>query len=114
MKHVLTLLIMLVLLSISQKTFAYSYVDWVGSVNGTWVLDVSGDMFRFTTDGYMIVANTLYAIVYIDSNAYLYMDGIQIGSISYVVSNTGSKMTTIVDNEVYIFDIYISKKTMTI
>ncbi len=114
MKYKLALFVALTLVLIPQNAFASGYIDWTGSVNGIWVTDASGDMVRFTTEGYMMYGNMMYTNVYIDSNANLYMDGSHIGSVSYVVSTAGSKMTAMVDNNGYLIDIYGSQDNMTL
>jgi len=114
MKFRYLLLVALILVVFSQSASATSYIDWTGSINDTWVTDASGDMLRFTTDGYMKYGSTIYTNVYIDSSANLFMDGIHIGSVSYVLSTTGSKMTAIVDNNGYLIDIYGYENNMTL
>jgi len=114
MKHKLALFVALILVSIPQSALAYGYIEWTGSINGIWVTDASGDMVRFTTEGYMMFGTTLYTNVYIDSNANLYIDGSRMGSVAYVVSTTGSKMTAIVDDDGFLIDIYGSQDYMTI
>jgi len=114
MKRKLALFVLLVLVSFPQSAFAYGYIEWTGSVNGIWVTDASGDMVRFTNEGYMMFGATLYTNVYIDSNANLYVDGSCMGSVAYVVSTSGSKMTAIVDDDGFLIDIYGSQDYLTI
>ena len=49
--------------------YAEAYIDWSGSVNGTFVVDATDDVFEFEiTTGYLHFGNTTYTTTHIRRN----------------------------------------------
>ncbi|MGD8925578.1 MAG: hypothetical protein PVG20_01930 [Thioalkalispiraceae bacterium] len=88
-------------------TYEEQYIDWAGSVNGTIVLDATGDEFEFESiTGYLHFGNTTYTNAWVDAFGNFYVDGLQIGAVYYVKSFYDETITALVSNHGYYIDIY--------
>jgi hypothetical protein len=83
------------------------YINWAGSVNGTIVVDATGDEFEFEAfTGYLHFGNTTYTNAWVDDFGNFYVDGFLIGGVYYVESFYGEPITALISNNGYYIDIY--------
>jgi len=84
-----------------------TYIDWSGSVNGTFVVDATDDVFEFEiTTGYLHFGNTTYTNAWVDFYGDFYVDGEIIGAVYYVESIDHEIITALISNNGYYIDIY--------
>lgn len=83
-----------------------SYIQWVGSVNGPWVVDATNDAVRFRAkDQLLVIGETPISNMWVSGYTFCY-NGKAIGVVAYLVSTTYSKITGLVDGSGYMIDIY--------
>ncbi len=84
-----------------------NYIDWVGSINRTVVVDATDDAFEFEINtGYLHFGNTTYTNAWVDLDGDFYIDSELIGAVFYVRSIDNEIITALISNNGYYIDIY--------
>ncbi len=105
-------LVPILLLSACDEEYAdtyydETYIDWAGSVNGTFVVDATDDIFEFEiTTGYLHFGSTTYTNAWVDSYGDFYIDSVHIGAVYYVKSIYNETITALISNNGYYIDLY--------
>ena len=89
------------------------FINWNGSANGTLVNDATDDFFQFREDTrQMYFGSTTINNVYVDGNAELFMDGIDIGCVCAVLSTVGTTIAGVISNNGFYLDFYGPESTL--
>ncbi len=92
-------------------------INWINSANGVIVNDANNDRVTFRADyGYMVFGNTYYANMRVipGGNGDLYFNGVKVGAVTMIRSESGSYIAGLVCNNGYMADIFGYESTLAI
>lgn len=77
-----------------------SYIQWIGSANGDYVIDANDDEMRFrSSDGALVVDGFFFPNIVVDDNSDIRVNGAVSGAgIWAVLGTNGCEITGLVDN----------------